>query len=83
MRWLPLGVPASPLGGTPADTILEVARRSSCDLIVMGTHGRRGLSHVLAGSVTESVLRRGTVPVLAVRRPAYSPGAHGASSRSL
>jgi nucleotide-binding universal stress UspA family protein len=61
------------LGGAPADTILEVAKKSSCHLIVMGTHGRRGLSHAWAGSVTEAVLRRGIVPVLAVRNPAFRP----------
>lgn len=55
------------VGGTPVDTILEFASRSSSHLIVMGTHGRRGLSHGWVGSVTESVLRRGTIPVLAVR----------------
>lgn len=67
-----IAVKISLLGGTPADTILEVANKTSSNLIVMGTHGRRGLSHVLAGSVTEAVLRRGTVPVLAVRKPAFS-----------
>jgi nucleotide-binding universal stress UspA family protein len=58
-------------GGAPADAILDVAVRSSSDLIVMGTHGRRGLSHMWAGSVTEAVLRRATIPVLAVRKPAF------------
>jgi nucleotide-binding universal stress UspA family protein len=67
-----IAVKVSLLGGAPADTILEVARDTSSDLIVMGTHGRRGLSHVLTGSVTEGVLRRGTIPVLAVRKPAFS-----------
>jgi len=64
------GIPVkgSVLGGTPVDMILEFARSSSSDLIVMGTHGRRGLSLGWAGSVTESVLRRGTIPVLAVRK---------------
>ena len=59
-------------GGAPADTILNVAKTTSSDLIVMGTHGRRGLSHMWAGSVTEAVLRRGPFPVLAVRNPAFS-----------
>ena len=59
-------------GGAPADMILDVAKTTSSDLILMGTHGRRGVSHMWAGSVTESVLRRGTIPVLAVRNPAFS-----------
>jgi len=61
-------------GGVPADAILEEAQTSSSDLIVMGTHGRRGLSHVMAGSVAEAVLRRATCPVLTVRSPKYAPG---------
>jgi nucleotide-binding universal stress UspA family protein len=55
-------------GGMPPDTILEYVQISASDLIIMGTHGRRGLSHLMAGSVTEAVLRRGTCPVLAVRK---------------
>lgn len=61
-------------GGVPATTILEEAQISSSDLIVMGTHGRRGLSHLVAGSVTEAVLRLGQCPVLAVRTPKLSAG---------
>lgn len=76
-------VKTSVLGGAPADTILEVAQKISCHLIVMGTHGRRGLSHVFAGSVTEAVLRRGTVPVLAVRHPAFSAHEQAHTVRSL
>ncbi|HLZ36034.1 MAG TPA: universal stress protein [Nitrospira sp.] len=60
-------------GGVPADSILDDARSLSCDLIVMGTHGRRGLSHVMAGSVAEAVLRRAQCPVLTVRSPKFSP----------
>jgi len=59
-------------GGSPSDMILDVAKTTSSDLIVMGTHGRRGLLHAVAGSVTGAVLRRGTIPVLAVRNPAFS-----------
>lgn len=60
-------------GGLPGDAILETAGQRSCDLIVMGTHGRRGISHALAGSVAESVLRRAPCPVLTVRSPKFSP----------
>ncbi|MDP1647224.1 MAG: universal stress protein [Rubrivivax sp.] len=52
-----------------ADTILQQARDGGCDLIVMGTHGRRGFSHVLLGSDAERVLRESPVPVLLVRHP--------------
>jgi nucleotide-binding universal stress UspA family protein len=57
----------------PADSILEFVRASGCDLIVMGTHGRRGISHMLRGSVAEAVLRRAPCPVLAMRNPKLSP----------
>ena len=49
------------------DAIIKVARTVHADLIVIGTHGRRGLSRVLLGSVAEDVLRRAPCPVLAVR----------------
>lgn len=61
-------------GGMPVDSILDAARTLPSDLIVMGTHGRRGLSHVMAGSVAEAVLRRAVCPVLTVRSPKFSPG---------
>jgi nucleotide-binding universal stress UspA family protein len=62
--------------GYPADEILRVAEDTKVDLIVMGTHGRRGLSHVLLGSVAERVVRRSPVPVLTVRS---SHAEHGRS----
>ncbi len=60
-------------GGIPADTILECGRSSGCDLIVMGTHGRRGISHLMRGSVAESVLRRSPCPVLVVKDRSSAP----------
>jgi nucleotide-binding universal stress UspA family protein len=51
--------------------ILEFARQKSIDLIVMGTHGRRGMDRFLLGSVTEKVLRKSKCPVLAVRKTAH------------
>ena len=47
--------------------ILEVAADQGCDLVVVGTHGRRGLRHFLLGSVAEEVVRTSPVPVLTVR----------------
>jgi nucleotide-binding universal stress UspA family protein len=61
-------------GGLPIDSILDAARTQSADMIVMGTHGRRGLSHALSGSVAESVLRKARCPVLTVRSPKFRPG---------
>jgi len=54
--------------GEPAGAILNLARRHAADLIVMATHGRRGFSRVLLGSVAEMVLRGSPCPVLSVRR---------------
>lgn len=54
-------------GGRVADTIVQEARTSNCDLIVIGTHGRRGFSRALMGSDAERVVRESTVPVLVVR----------------
>jgi nucleotide-binding universal stress UspA family protein len=61
-------------GGFPADSILDSAQTLPCDLIVMGTHGRRGISHTISGSVAEAVLRKARCPVIAVRSPKFGPG---------
>ena len=53
--------------GTPAGSIVEYAGGHGIDLIVMGTHGRSGMSHVLMGSITERVIRTAPCPVLTVR----------------
>jgi universal stress protein A len=53
--------------GLPADEILRAARRARADLIVMGTHGRTGVSRVFMGSVAERVVRESRCPVLTVR----------------
>jgi len=53
--------------GVPETVILEVAREKKADLIAMGTHGRRGLKHLLLGSVAEHVVRGAEIPVLTVR----------------
>lgn len=56
--------------GTPAEAIIGYAERHKCDLIVMGTHGRSGLSHLLMGSVAEQVIRKAPCPVMVVREGA-------------
>jgi nucleotide-binding universal stress UspA family protein len=50
-----------------ADVILQEATEWAADLIVMGTHGRRGMAHMFLGSVAEGVIRASPVPVLVVR----------------
>jgi Universal stress protein UspA and related nucleotide-binding proteins len=55
----------------PADTIAEYAKSTHIDLIVMGTHGRTGVSHLLVGSVAERVVRTAPCPVLTVRHPEH------------
>lgn len=53
--------------GVPFLEIIRYARQQEIDLIVIGTHGRSGLAHVLMGSVAEKVVRKAPCPVLAVR----------------
>lgn len=55
--------------GDAATEIVRVAEEIKSDLIVLGTHGRTGLSRLLLGSVAEQVLRRAPCPVLTVRTP--------------
>ena len=52
--------------GTPT-SIVETAKKLKVDLIIMATHGRTGLTHLLMGSVTEHVVRSATCPVLTLR----------------
>jgi len=52
--------------GDARDVILHTATEIHADLIVMGTHGRRGLTRALLGSVAESIVRTATIPVLTI-----------------
>ncbi|HUY25916.1 MAG TPA: universal stress protein [Candidatus Binataceae bacterium] len=61
--------------GDPGLEVLQVAKRLGADLIVMATHGRKGLSHLLLGSVAERVVRGAPCPVLTVK-----PGAPAGKS---
>lgn len=63
----PKGLTVRVEAGEPSDAILSAAAGGAADLIVMGTHGRTGLSRLLIGSVAEAVLRRSTCPVLTIR----------------
>jgi len=53
--------------GIPYDEVIKKALEESADMIVMGTHGRTGLDHVLFGSTAEKVVRKSPVPVLTIR----------------
>jgi nucleotide-binding universal stress UspA family protein len=53
--------------GDAADGILQVAVKVSADIIVMGTHGRTGLEHLIVGSVAETVMRKTSIPLMCVR----------------
>ena len=68
-------VPADTLvtRGAAAQTIVETARARSVDLIVMGTHGRTALQHLLIGSVAERVLRLAPCPVMVVPGKSHQP----------
>lgn len=54
-------------GYSPYEAIIRIAREQQCDLIVMASHGRRGISGFLIGSETQKVLTHTTIPVLIVR----------------
>jgi nucleotide-binding universal stress UspA family protein len=59
------------LSGVPFVEIVKLAREEEYDLIVVGTHGRGGLKHLLIGSVAEKVVRRAACPVLTVKHPEH------------
>jgi nucleotide-binding universal stress UspA family protein len=59
--------------GIPYRKIVEVAEEEKSDLIVMTTHGRTGLSHLVMGSVAEKIVRTAPCPVLTIRPTAVTP----------
>jgi nucleotide-binding universal stress UspA family protein len=61
--------------GEPVAEILRMAQEQSCDLIVMGTHGRTGLGRLLMGSIAEQVVRKAPCLVLTVKSPTPNRGA--------
>jgi len=62
-----IGNTATVIFGAPAKAIVEHADNNGIDLIVMGTHGRSGVAHLLLGSVAERLIRTARCPVLTVR----------------
>lgn len=57
---------------TPSEEILKAAKENGCDLIFMGSHGRKGMDRILLGSNTQKVLSEAKVPVV-VYRPEFAP----------
>jgi nucleotide-binding universal stress UspA family protein len=57
------------LPGIPYDEIIKKGVEAGADLIVMGTHGRTGLDHMLFGSTAEKIVRKSPIPVLTIRKP--------------
>jgi universal stress protein A len=68
-RQLGLAVTSDFVWGNPSKIIPEYAAAQGIDLIVMGTHGRTGVAHLILGSVAERVVRVAPCPVLTVRLP--------------
>ena len=70
---LPEGMPADTeiLSGKPFVEILKYAKRQNADLIVMATHGRGAIAHILMGSTAEKVVRKASCPVLTVKHPKH------------
>jgi nucleotide-binding universal stress UspA family protein len=68
--------------GDPVSEILKVADETHADLIVMGTHGRRGLQRLVMGSVAELIVRRASCPVLTVRSPLAEKELVGAAAEA-
>lgn len=70
----PVPLPVRPIvltSNAPALTIVQYAKATAVDLIVMGTHGRGPMAHLLMGSVAERVVRVASCPVLVVRHPEH------------
>jgi nucleotide-binding universal stress UspA family protein len=61
------------VSGDPVTSIVELAHKEGAGLIVMGTHGRSGISRLLMGSVTEGVVRTADCPVVTFRQPTRMP----------
>ena len=60
--------------GKAADSLIDYARSTHADLIIMATHGRSGISHWFWGSVAQRILHSSHIPVLLVRPPGCIPG---------
>jgi universal stress protein A len=66
-----LDVEAIVIQGIPFAEIISTAKEKEIDMIVIGSHGRTGISHMMLGSVSEKVIRKAPCPVLTVRQPGH------------
>ncbi|GAB61930.1 MAG: universal stress protein [Candidatus Jettenia sp.] len=66
-----IAIEAIVVQGVPFMEIIKASREYMIDLIVLGTHGRTGLSHAIMGSVAEKVVRKAPCPVLTIRHPEH------------
>ncbi|MEE9605694.1 MAG: universal stress protein [Candidatus Scalindua sp.] len=66
-----LQIEALVVQGIPFAEIISIAKTNKVDMIVMGTHGRTGLAHIMIGSVSEKVVRKAHCPVLTVRQSGH------------
>ncbi len=66
-----ISVEAIIVQGVPFSEIIKASKEYKIDLIVLGTHGRTGLSHAIMGSVAEKVVRKAPCPVLTIRHPEH------------
>ena len=71
IRELGINVQSCIVNGIPFAEIIRVAREETADIIVIGTHGRSGLKHLLIGSSAERVVRKAPCPVLTVKHPEH------------
>lgn len=71
LRGRGLTVKPTVMTGDPLECIIRAAKEGKADLLVVGTHGRTGVTHLLLGSVAESILRAAPCPVLSVRHPSF------------
>ena len=66
-----MDVEAIVIQGIPFAEIISTAKEKEIDMIVIGSHGRTGISHMMLGSVSEKVVRKAPCPVLTVRQPGH------------
>ncbi|KKO19212.1 MAG: universal stress protein [Candidatus Brocadia sp.] len=66
-----IAVEARIIQGVPFAEIIRAAKEYKADMIVIGTHGRTGISHAIMGSVAEKVVRKAPCPVLTIRHPEH------------